>query len=231
MLKLVGRHCILNCLLPNYFIIIKMKLSSFPIAREHSLIVLMVALLSIIAFTVEHTLGATLTDTLVYQRQLIAQGEVWRLVTGHLLHTNGFHLLLNLAALLMLWALHGRFYRIKNYCALFLFCTLSTSIGIYFFNTSLIQYVGLSGVLHGIFVFGAMMDIQAKDKTGYLLFIGVWLKIAHEQIYGASTDVSDLIEASVAIDAHLWGAVGGLLFSISYLFFDKDEKIASNLSS
>lgn len=231
MLKLVGLHCILNCLLPNYFIIIKMKLSSFPIAREHSLIVLMVALLSIIAFTVEHTLGPTLTDTLVYQRQLIAQGEVWRLVTGHLLHTNGFHLLLNLAALLMLWALHGRFYRIKNYCALFLCCALTTSIGIYFFNTSLIQYVGLSGVLHGIFVFGAMMDIQAKDKTGYLLFIGVWLKIAHEQIYGASTDVSDLIEASVAIDAHLWGAVGGLFFSIGYLLFLQRQKKASNLSS
>jgi membrane associated rhomboid family serine protease len=61
------------------------------------------------------------------------------------------------------------------------------------------------------------MDINAKDKTGYLLFIGVWLKIAHEQVYGASSDVSDLIEASVAVDAHLWGAVGGLIFSIIYL--------------
>ncbi len=76
-----------------------------------------------------------------------------------------------------------------------------------------------------------MMDIQAKDKTGYLLFIGVWLKIAHEQIYGASTDVSDLIEASVAIDALLWGAVGGLFFSIGYLLFLQRQKQASNLSS
>ena len=231
MLKLLGRHCILNCLLPNYFIKIKMKLSSFPIAREHSLIVLMIALLSIIAFVVEHTISETITEIFVYQRQLIAQGEVWRLVTGHLLHTNGFHLLLNLAALLMLWALHGRFYHIKNYCALFLFCALTTSIGIYYFNSSLIQYVGLSGVLHGIFVFGALMDIKAKDKTGYLLFIGVWLKIAHEQMYGASTDVSDLIEASVAVDAHLWGAVGGLLFSISYLLFLHSQKKTSNLHS
>jgi len=93
----------------------------------------------------------------------------------------------------------------------------------------LIEYVGLSGVLHGIFVFGAIMDIKSKDKTGYLLFIGVWLKIAHEQIYGASTDVSDLIEASVAVDAHLWGAIGGLLFSIIYLVLQvKEHKKASN---
>ena len=113
--------------------------------------------------------------------------------------------------------MHGRFYSIKNSSVLFFCCAISTSVGIYFYNEELIQYVGLSGVLHGIFVFGAIMDINAKDKTGYLLFVGVSLKIAHEQIYGASTDVSDLIEASVAVDAHLWGAVGGLTFTIIYL--------------
>ena len=101
-------------------------------------------------------------------------------------------------------------------------------MGIFYYNPSLTQYVGLSGVLHGIFVFGAIMDILSKDKTGYLLFIGVWLKIAHEQIYGASSGVSDLIEASVAIDAHLWGAVGGLLFTIVYLIIPRFRLTTSN---
>jgi len=131
----------------------------------------------------------------------------------------------------MLWALHGRFYSIKNYTALFLFCSIVTSVGIYYGNPLLAQYVGLSGVLHGIFVFGAIMDIKSKDKTGYLLFIGVWLKIAHEQIYGASSEISDLIEASVAIDAHLWGAIGGLIFSIVYfvLLIKENKKTSSNV--
>jgi len=194
-----------------------MKLSTFPISQQNSSIVLTIAALSILVFSGEYFIGESITYALVYQRELINQGEVWRLFSGHLLHTNGFHLLLNLAALIMLWALHGRFYSIKNYCALFLFCSISTSIGIFCYTPSLVEYVGLSGVLHGIFVFGAIMDILSEDKTGYLLFAGIWLKIAHEQIYGASTDVSDLIEASVAIDAHLWGAVGGLLFSVIYV--------------
>lgn len=205
-----------------------MKLSSFPLSKQHSLIVLIIALLSILAFAGEYFIGEAVTQALVYQRASIAQGEVWRLFTGHLLHTNGFHLLLNLAALIMLWALHGRFYTIKGYSALFLFCSLCTSMGIFYYNPSLTQYVGLSGVLHGIFVFGAIMDILSKDKTGYLLFIGVWLKIAHEQIYGASSDVSDLIEASVAVDAHLWGAVGGLLFTIVYLIIPRFRLRTSN---
>ena len=79
----------------------------------------------------------------------------------------------------------------------------------------------MSGVLHGVFIFGALMDIKNKDKTGYLLFIGVWLKIADEQYSGASQDVAELIGANIAIDAHLWGAIGGLLFSLSYLLYQR----------
>lgn len=194
-----------------------MKLSSLPLASQHSLIIILIALIAILAFILERVIGIAFTDFFVYQKQLISQGEIWRLFTGHFLHTNNYHLLLNLAALIMLWLLHGRFYSKSNYTALFLLTALITSLGLYYFSPDLQQYVGLSGVLHGVFVFGALMDIRAKDKTGYLLFIGVWGKIAHEQIYGASADVSALIAANVAIDAHLWGALGGLLFSIVYL--------------
>jgi rhomboid family GlyGly-CTERM serine protease len=195
-----------------------MKINSLTFSRQNVQVVLIIAILSVIVFIGEYFLGESFTQTLVYQKQLIARGEVWRLLTGHILHTNGYHLLLNLAALFMLWALHSRFYSIKSYTTLFLFCSIFTSVGIYFFDPTLIQYVGLSGVLHGVFVFGALMDINAKDKTGYLLFLGVWLKIAHEQFYGASNDVSNLIEASVAVNAHLWGALGGLLFSVLYIY-------------
>ena len=195
-----------------------MKLNTLTFSRQNFQVVLIIATLSIITFICEYFLGDSFTETLVYQRQSISQGEIWRLFSGHILHTNGYHLILNLSALFMLWALHGRFYSIKNYTLLFLLCSLITSVGIYYFDPTLIQYVGLSGVLHGVFVFGALMDINAKDKTGYLLFLGVWLKIAHEQFYGASTDVSNLIEANIAVNAHLWGALGGLLFSIIYLY-------------
>jgi rhomboid family GlyGly-CTERM serine protease len=195
-----------------------MKINSLTFSRQNFQVVFIIAILSVIAFIGEYCVGESFTQILVYHKQLIAQGEFWRLLSGHLLHTNGYHLVLNLAALFMLWALHSRFYSIKNYIALFLFCSIFTSVSIYFFDPTLIQYVGLSGVLHGVFVFGALMDINAKDKTGYLLLLGVWLKIAHEQFYGASSDVSNLIEASVAVNAHLWGALGGLLFSILYIY-------------
>lgn len=190
-------------------------------SKEHSISVLIVALLSIVAFI----FNDILSELFVYQQSLIAQGELWRLITGHFFHTNGYHLLLNLAALFMLWALHGNYYTLKNYNLLFSTAALTCSLGLYFLSPSIVQYVGLSGVLHGFFVWGALMDIRNKDKTGYLLLIGACLKISHEQFYGASSDVSSLIEASVAIDAHLWGAVGGLLFFVLALFPSKPNKM------
>lgn len=195
-----------------------MKLNTLVLSKQSIQVVLVIALLSIIVFISEHLLGESLTQNLVYHRQSITEGEIWRLITGHILHTNGYHLSLNVVALMMLWVLHSRFYNTHIYTILFLFCSIFTSVGIYYFDPNLLQYVGLSGVLHGIFVFGAIMDINAKDKTGYLLFIGVWLKIGNEQFYGASSNVSKLIEANIAVNAHLWGALGGLLFSVVYIY-------------
>ena len=193
---------------------------NLPFLFKQYAVGLFIAVLSILAFVFENLIS----ENLIYHRQAIFSGEYWRLITGHLFHTNGFHLLLNLSALFLLWLIHGHFYNLRNYPALLLFTALGTSIALLLFSIDISQYVGLSGVLHGVFVWGAMMDIHNKEKTGYLLFIGVWLKIAHEQIYGASEDVTSLINANVAIDAHLWGALFGMLFAFFSLYFFNSKK-------
>jgi len=201
-----------------------MKLTNLPLSFQHTFIVIIVAILSTLAYIFNNELS----ELLVYQRQFIEQGEYWRLFTGHFFHTNNNHLYLNLAALIMLWALHGHFYTVTHYLLLFSIAAFTTSVGIYFFSSDITQYVGLSGVLHGVFIWGAIMDIQAKEKTGYILFIGVWLKIAHEQLYGASNDVIELIGANVATDAHLWGAVGGMLYALLYILYARYNNISHN---
>jgi rhomboid family GlyGly-CTERM serine protease len=198
------------------------QIKNLPLSFQHSAVVIFIIFLAIIAFVFEKQL----LEPLIYQRSLIAQGELWRIFTGHFFHTNGFHLLLNLSAIALLWSLHGQFYTLKNYSLLWLTSALSTSLGLYFFSPELIRYVGLSGVLHGIFVWGAMMDIKQKDKTGYLLFLGVWLKILHEQVSGPNQDIANLIQANVAIDAHLWGAAGGLLVGLLTFVFVQLKKKA-----
>lgn len=192
-----------------------LQLKSLPIKPIHSVGPLLVLILAYIAFIFD----AQLADLLIYNRNLVTAGEYWRLITGHLFHSNGNHFMLNSAAVLLLWALHGQYYNRLNYLAVFIISAMVCSFGIYWFSADIALYVGLSGVLHGFFVWGALMDIKHQEKTGYLLLLGVIAKISHEQIYGASADVELLINASVATDAHLYGAIGGLLTCLlAYLY-------------
>ena len=56
-----------------------------------------------------------------------------------------------------------------------------------------------------------IFDCEKKYKTGYLLFIGVWLKIIWEQYSGPDPQIGELIDARVATEAHLIGAIAGIL--------------------
>lgn len=153
-------------------------------------------------------------DNLHFERDLLLNGELWRGVTSHFLHTNINHFLLNISTVILLWALHGHYYTIVNYSVLFLVCAVTTTFGVYVYSPEITSYVGLSGVLHGVFIWGAFKDIQYKDKTGYVLLIGVVAKVIHEQLFGSSDDIATLISANVAIDAHLWGMIGGIFVAV-----------------
>ena len=196
-----------------------LQLKTFPTQKVHSLGPLIVFTLALLAFIFD----AQTADFLIYDRSLIISGEYWRVISGHFFHSNGNHFLLNAAAVTLLWALHGQHYNYKNYLIVFITSAIVCSLGIYWFAINIERYVGLSGVLHGFFVWGALMDIKHKEKTGYLLLIGVIAKIVHEQIYGASADVELLIGASVATDAHLYGAIGGLLAYFGFYLSDKNK--------
>lgn len=148
---------------------------------------------------------------LAYDRYAVEGMETWRLLTANIVHTNIYHTLLNLTGLLLLSLLHSQHYRIIRFWKVFLWCAVLTSTGIYFFSANLIWYAGLSGALHGMFIWGACMDIRAGLKSGYLLLAGVLAKVCYEQLYGSSEEVASLIDATVAVDAHLYGAVAGII--------------------
>ena len=157
-------------------------------------------------------------DTLLaYRRSDISDGQWWRLITGNLLHTNHWHLLMNLAGLWVVLFLHHFHYQLRGLTVLFILLCLFEGIGLYLGYPQLLGYVGLSGMLHGLFTFGAVQDIRRKMRSGYLLLIGVIVKVGHEQFYGASDDVTAMIGARVATEAHLVGLICGLVCAL--LFF------------
>lgn len=193
----------------------------FPTQLRFWIVPAIVASLSTIGFLLE----PQASNYLAFERSHIESFELWRLISGHILHTNAAHLGLNLLGFALLWALHGDYYTPKKIASFLVLSSVFTSAAIYFFSAQIIWYVGLSGVLHGLFVWGACFDIVKKERTGWLLLIGIAIKIAYEQLGGSTTDIAELIGASVAVDAHLYGALSGLFLGAGYVVI---ERISTN---
>lgn len=155
-----------------------------------------------------------LSELFEFDRVLIQNGEYWRLLTGHFSHSNDNHIMLNLAGIVLIWALHGEYYTPRKYTLALGLLALYCGIGLYAFYPEINIYNGLSGVLHGLIIFGALVDCQKKMVSGYLLFIGIWLKIAWEHLSGPDLELEALINARVAIEAHLIGAISGVFVYI-----------------
>lgn len=151
---------------------------------------------------------------LQYQRSALEQGQLWRALSGHLLHANHWHLLLNLAGLLLVLLLHGRYFSARQLLLQWLMFSLAISVLLYLFSTNIYSYVGLSGVLHAMLTLGAIKDVQQRDHSGYLLLAGLLTKVAYEQWQGPDAELTSLIGADVAIDAHLYGVICGMLVAI-----------------
>lgn len=152
---------------------------------------------------------------LEYNRSAIANGQLWRLLSGHLLHSNSYHLLMNIAGLMVMMLIHGALpQRLALLWQCLIFST-AISIGLWFFSPDIQLYVGLSGVLHALLCFGALLDIRQGYRSGYLILVGVTAKIVSEQYFGPDAELSAKIAAEVAINAHLYGAMIGVITGIA----------------
>ena len=155
--------------------------------------------------------GDTTAQLFQYQRNLILDGEVWRLITAHLVHLTWSHMLLNLAGLLLIWLLFGNYYANKTWLVIVLISCVGPGIGLLLFDPNLIWYVGLSGMLHGLFVAGCVAEIKLKQRGGWVLLAVICSKLTWEQFYGPLPGSAEAAGGDVIVDAHLYGALSGIL--------------------
>jgi len=147
-----------------------------------------------------------------YDRAAIGDGEYWRIVTGNLVHLGWTHLALNVGALVI-----GTFvfYPARTpvaWAMAQLACSVATSVGLYLFSPQVAWCVGMSGALHGLLMIGAIDWIRQGDRVGWLLVLIWTAKLAFEHFEGAMPFSTETVGSAVVTEAHLWGAVGGLLY-------------------
>ncbi len=155
--------------------------------------------------------AAGLVEPLRYERAALQAGQWWRLLTGNLVHLGWSHLLMDLAGLWLIWWFFVADLRPAEWAWLLLVSGLAVTGGLYTFDPHLVWYVGLSGLLHGLLVGGALRVLPRELPFGVLLLGGVAFKLYWEQTHGALPGTAALAGGPVVVDAHLYGALGGAL--------------------
>lgn len=166
-----------------------------------SLILLAVALTSAAALHWPELAAALLLD-----RPAVAQGQWWRLWSGHLLHLDLSHALLNLVALAVILMLAWRQPMLAELAVAALVAMPLLSLALLWLDPRLDWYAGLSGLLHGLLV---MVLVRRGDMLATVLLLLLVAKLACEWRFGSHGQQFEVVTL-----AHRLGAALGVLWAV-----------------
>ncbi|CAN5156370.1 hypothetical protein BH24PSE2_BH24PSE2_17250 [soil metagenome] len=172
--------------------------------------------------------GADVTAALRWDRVALAEGELWRLVTGHLVHLNAGHLLLNVGGLGMVWLLFAPDYSVWRWGVAALAGVAAMDLGFWISQPPLAWYVGLSGLLHTLFAAGIVRWIAAGAADGLLIGAIFAAKLLWEQTAGPLPFTESSAGGPVVVDAHLYGAIGGVVAAAAFAVCDRRARLQSH---
>ncbi len=129
-----------------------------------------------------------LGQLLIYDRSAIAHGELWRLLTGNLVHLSGAHLALDMAAFLIAGAIiEQRGYR--HFTTLCVSAAALIGVAIYLFEPTLQFYGGLSGVVTAAVAYLCLQGMTEHGSWRWLcaaMLAGLSAKLWIELVWGKS---------------------------------------------
>jgi rhomboid family GlyGly-CTERM serine protease len=149
-----------------------------------------------------------------FDRNLIENGHCWLLFSGHFVHLNWAHWGLNMAGLGIVAFFFTAYGNVARWGFVIAVSSVSVGLGLYWLNTEVGTYVGLSGVLHGLFIYGALRETRFYPLSGYALLVLLIGKLIWESMYGALPGSEELTAGRVVTDAHLYGAIGGVIATL-----------------
>lgn len=160
-----------------------------------------------------------------YDRDAIAAGQWYRLLTANLVHLGWWHLFLNALGIVVLVLLCPEPLSGAVWLRRVVLIGTGMSLGLYFFVPATHWYVGASGMIHGFFVLGLgrqlmqRRDLIAAGCLAYLLG-----KIGWELATGVPVSDEQAIGGQVLVESHLYGSLTALLYGLIFGAFTGTEQ-------
>ena len=139
------------------------------------------------------------------------------------MHLGWAHLAMNLAGLAIIWLILARQLPLWQWWMTVLVCAVGVNLGLLAFSPTVGWYVGLSGILHGLIAAGALAGLKRQPSL-FLLLLGLIAKLAWEQSTGQDPGTAQLIGGAVIVDAHLYGALAGVVLGVVSLLIQMNPK-------
>ena len=169
----------------------------------------------VIAATVILLLGEDAALRLRYDRAAIGGGEILRLISGHAVHLELAHYLLNVAGLLVVWYLVGDAFSTRAWAIIIVTSILTMDAGFWFLMPTLAWYVGLSGLLHGLLAAGISGIWRTRRFEALVIAVLILAKLVYESLIGPLPGSESVAGGDVVTAAHLLGAIGGFVAGLA----------------
>lgn len=170
--------------------------------------------------------GEPLRDALRWDRDALEAGEWWRLLTGNFVHLGLWHAFLNALGVLVLVLLCPEILPWQVWARRILLLSLGMSLGLYFFVPDVTGYVGMSGVIHGLFVLGLMPQVLKKDLIALGCLLYLVGKIGWELYAGAPVSDEAALGGKVLVESHLYGTVSAFLYGFIFRSYTRPETVS-----
>lgn len=128
-------------------------------------------------------------------------------------HLNAQHLILNISGLVFIYLIFPSAFKSLLWIIALAASAVASAYGIFYYSPETEWLVGLSGALHGLFVYAAL-----RSRASIAWLVAIIIKLVIEQMpslmptNNLTQMTEQFISNPVIVDAHLWGAAGGLLF-------------------
>ncbi|MCC5855315.1 MAG: rhombosortase [Idiomarina sp.] len=193
-----------------------------PTEPRYTMPPLLVALLLVLIFVLPESLLFQLT----YERSLILEGQWWRIISGQWVHLSWSHLLMNLLGILLMWFLFAEHAVGWRYVPVVIWIGAGANLGMLVTSPEIGYYVGFSGVLYGMFAWGACHDIDRKVRFGVGMLLGMSLLVTWDYFWGTPTSALDL-----AVAAHFYGVIAGVLLAAAQIGWRRFNQTARSPDS
>jgi rhomboid family GlyGly-CTERM serine protease len=168
--------------------------------------------------------GDAARDALRYNAALIHAGQWWRLLSDNFVHLGWWHLFLNEVGLFVLVLLCPEVLSPAVWARRVVLIGIGMSLGLYFFVPRVSSYVGMSGLIHGLFVLGlgrqvlVQRDLIAAGCLAYL--VG---KVGWELATGVPVSDEEAIGGKVLVESHLYGTLSAIIYGLIFGAFTRVE--------